>query len=250
MYLTEPKLFDIVKKQFIFKMNASGAAFTTLIILQIITSLTGTIGTGRFPKFSEYPNVEFILTSNDGSVALTILWAIILGGLITSNARKKESFAFVSTRISHHLSNMIFMLTASIISGITAALMGSAIKLFAFLKYGDIIVNTPGLLANPTEFFARIIVAIAYTLLFFLVGYTIGSFIARKIWFILVVLLIGWIFSSFILGFWNGPQAFEGVSNFYGNEQSIALFLIKIIVTVITLFAVSVATTNKLEVRS
>jgi len=155
MYLTEPKLFDIVKKQFIFKMNASGAAFTTLIILQIITSLTGTIGTGRFPKFSEYPNVEFILTSNDGSVALTILWAIILGGLITSNARKNESFAFVSTRISHHLSNMIFMLTASIISGITAALMGSAIKLFAFLKYGDIIVNTPGLLANPTEFFAR-----------------------------------------------------------------------------------------------
>ena len=36
MYLTEPRLIDVVKKQFRFKLNAYTGVFISLIIMQLI----------------------------------------------------------------------------------------------------------------------------------------------------------------------------------------------------------------------
>lgn len=248
MYLTEPKLLDIVKKQFRFKLNASGAAFTTLIILQIITSFPGFSGTRYYPDFGEFPNIQFITTSNDGPVGVTIFWALFLGVMLTSNARQNESFTFVANRISHHLSNLGFMLTAAVISGFTVVLTGSAIKLLTFFRYGEVMVNTPGLLASPGDFLLRLVTAIAYIALFFLIGYTIGSLLQQKVWFI-PLLIIGWMLYSttFITGY--RLLDLGRIASFFANEYIVALFLLKISGTIIALFAFSVAITNRLEVR-
>lgn len=245
MYLTEPKLFDIVKKQFRFQLNTSGAAFTTLIILQIITSIPGFSSAHYYPDLSEFPNIGFINLSNDGPVGVTILWALFMGFLLTSSARRNESFTFVTTRLSHHLSNLAFMLTSAVISGITVALTGSAIKLLTFLRHSEVIVNTPGLMTAPGDFMLRIVTAITYIALFFLIGYTIGSLLQQIVWFIPIV-IIGWII--FVFGF--QPFNLGSIASFFANEYSVTLFLLKISGTIIALFTFSVAITNLLEVRN
>lgn len=244
MYLTEPKLFDIVKKQFFLKLNSSGAAFTTLIILQIITSFPSFSGNHYYSDFSEFPSIEFIKTTNDGPVGATIFWALFLGVMLTSSARQNESFTFVTNRLSHHLSNLGFMLTAAVIGGFTVVLTGSAIKLLTFLRYSEVLVNSPGLLASSGDFMLRTATAIGYIALFFLIGYTIGSLLQQKVWFIPII-VIGWV--SFIFGF--QVLSLENTATFFANEQSIAFFLLKISGVIIALFAFSVTITNRLEVR-
>lgn len=250
MYLTEPKLFDVVKRQYFFKMNANAASFTALIVMQIIALLISFNGSGysSSPVYNQFPKIEWIDLSNDFPVALTLLWAFVLGLILTSAAQRNESFSFVTNRLSYHLSNFLFMVTASIIGGFTAALTGAVVKLYAFLRFDDVIVQTPGLIASPTDFSTRTITAIGYMLLFFLISYTIGSLVQRSMLFI-PIFIVGWIALMSLNGAWNGEQYVMNIIIFFGNERSLPLFLIKICGTVLALFAVSTAITNRLEVR-
>ena len=42
MYLNEPTLEDIVKKQFHFKLNANAASFSAFMLLQVVAIILGT----------------------------------------------------------------------------------------------------------------------------------------------------------------------------------------------------------------
>ena len=249
MYLTEPTLFDVVKRQTIFKFNTNSTALLTLLFLQIAGLFMGSLGNGHSFSYDGHSKISKILLTNDNSIGLTLLWAFIMGFLLTSTARRNESFVFVTNRISNHLSTFAFMLTAAIIGGFTAVLSGSAIKLFAFLRYGKVVIDTPGLVASPTDFFARIATAIAYTLLFLLISYTIGSLVQRSK-LLIVVFIFGWFAFSTKISDWNGPKYFTDIIMFFGGEHSLLLFLIKISGAVLALFAVSVVVTNRLEVRN
>ena len=44
MYLNEPTLADIVKKQFHFKLNANAASFSTFVLLQVGAIVMAIIG--------------------------------------------------------------------------------------------------------------------------------------------------------------------------------------------------------------
>lgn len=246
MYLTEPKFFDIVIRQFRFKMNANAAAFTTLIILQVVLLFTNISG-GFSHGYDALQLYEQSL-SNDAVVAATLFWACILGFLLTSEAQRNESFTFVSNRLSYHVTNFLFMLTASIIGGVTAVLTGSVVKLYAILQFEDIIVTTPGLLVAPSDFFIRLATAIAYTLLFFMVSYTIGMFIQlNKIFLLLFV--IGWIALTIIENTWATFSFMQSIFAFFWHEHSMAVFLLKVSSTILGLFATSILITNRLEVR-
>ena len=248
MYLTEPKLSDIVKKQYRFKLNAHAAAFTTLIIIQMVTIFLTVWENGSSHFHGSFSSIKWMTFSNESTFLFTILWAFILGIMLTSATRRNEPFSFVTNRLSNQFANFLFMLTAALIGGFTAALTGPALKLFVFLLYDEVNVVTPGLLAAPGDFFIRIITAIAYVLLFFLIGYTISSLVQFNKLFI-VILLVGWFASFNGLGGWNSARYFSSIVEFFGAEQSMFVFLIKICGTVLLLFTVSAASTNRMEVR-
>lgn len=240
MYLTEPKLFDIVKKQFRFKMNAHAAAFTMLVFLQGV-SLALEVSNNTFNHFHEtMPSITWISFSSGQFLGLTLVWAFVLGILITNTARKNESFSFVTTRLSHHLANFLFMVFASVIGGITVVLCGSMLKLFAFFRYGEVAVQTPGLIAAPEDFFIRLVTAIALVSLLFFIGYTISAlFQFSRI--LIVLLFLGWMTPVLQRFVDNGID-------YIFNEPSFMLFVVKIVTTLFILFGISVASTNRLEV--
>ncbi|MFJ7934206.1 hypothetical protein [Sporosarcina sp. NPDC096371] len=246
MYLTEPKFFDIVIRQFRFKMNANAAAFTTLVLSQVVL-LFASLSNVYSHRFDTITTYEHNL-SNDTIVWFTLFWALILGFILTSAAQRNESFAFVTNRLSYQLANFLFILTASVIGGVTSVLTGSVVKLYALLRFGDIVLGTPGLIAAPSDFFIRIATAIAYTMLFFMAGYTIGMFIQLNKIFILLF-IGGWIFLEIIDSTSGGISLTQNGFAFFGSERSIALFLLKVSGTTLGLFAICIAITNRLEVR-
>ncbi|MEK5040074.1 hypothetical protein [Sporosarcina sp. FSL K6-3457] len=243
MYLTEPKFLDIVRQQFRFKMNANASAFTKLIVLQLaFLFMNHSYGTSLGNNTIQIYEQNF---SNTSIVGATWLWAFFLGLLLTSAAQRNESFTFVTNRFSYHGANFLFMLTASIIGGLTAVLIGSVLKLYTLLRFEDIIISSQqGLFAAPADFFIQLMTAIAYTMLFFMLSYTIGMFIQLNKAFLLLF-VIGWIILAIIGGFPFIQYIFE----FFWHEHSITLFLLKISGTVLGLFALSVEITNRLEVK-
>lgn len=243
MYLTEPKFIDIVQQQFRFKMNANASAFTKLILLQFASLfMNNSYGTSLGNNTIQIYEQNF---SNTSIVGATWLWAFFLGLLLTSAAQRNESFTFVTNRFSYHGANFLFMLMASIIGGLTAVLMGSVLKLYALLRIENIIISLQqGLFAAPADFFIQLATAIAYTMLFFMLSYTIGMCIQLNKIFVLLF-VIGWIALSFTSGF----SFIQPIYEYFANEHSISIFLLKVCSTVLGLFAISVAITNRSEVK-
>ena len=249
MYLSEPKLSDIIKQQFRFKLNAHAAYFSTFVLMQIgalFLSITGGMYSTSYNSFS---SVTIVDISNNLNVVLAMVWALFLGIILTTAARRNEAFSFVTTRLSNLLANLLVILTASLFAGIIAALTGPVLKLFGFLRYGDMVVNTPGIIAAPGDFVLRVITAISYVLLLFLIGYTISSLVQLHRAFIAVFIILLIVFTSMTES-WNGAQYIGYIFEFFSNEQSLLLFSLKIGGTVLGLFTISAIITNRLEVRN
>ena len=249
MYLSEPKLSDIVKQQFHFKLNAHAAYFSTFVFMQIAglyLAFSGSSDSFPYDSVSIFTAVEL---SSNANVALAMAWAFFLGIILTTTARRNEAFSFVTTRLSNQLANFLFMLTASLFAGIIAALSSPVLKLLGFLRYGEMIIITPGIIAAPGDFALRIITAISYVLLLFLIGYAISSLVQLHKVFIGIFIIL-WIAFSSSTENWNGAQYVANIFEFISYEQSLPLFLLKISGMVLGLFTFSAIITNRLEVRN
>ncbi|WP_172372469.1 hypothetical protein [Sporosarcina jiandibaonis] len=250
MYLNEPTLSDIVKKQFRFKLNANAASFSTFVLLQagaIVLSIVGT--NSSFFYSSDESLVTIITLSNDTNIVIAMVWAFVLGIMLTTRNKQSESFSFVSTRLSNHLSNFLFMLFSSLIAGISAVLSGSAIKLFGFIFHGEMVVHSSSIVDNPNNLLLQLVTAFAYILLLFLIGYSISSLVQTNKIFIALFALI-WILATSMNGSWNGPEYALAIIKFFGSERSILLFTLKFIVAILGLFVISTLITNRSEVRN
>ncbi|MHA6258892.1 hypothetical protein ACXYMX_03145 [Sporosarcina sp. CAU 1771] len=255
MYLTEPRLFDVVKKQLHYKFNGYTGVFTSLLIVQVIAILLG-IGTmGNHSSFGESVTVIGMTSTNDNVVLFTLIWAFITGILVTTTAYRNDAFTLVSNRLSHHLSSSLFLLIVATLAGITAALSGSLLKFIVFFQGAAIYIETPGLLNSPTDFLYRIGTAILYVLLFISLGYLVGSFV-QKSKIIIPLLLLG-LFTVPFLGLQaqsnhstDSSGLFENLIFFYGAESNFLVLGLKVVCTVALFFTISSVALMNREVRS
>lgn len=257
MYLTEPRLFDVVKKQLHYKFNGYTGIFTSLLIVQVIGILLGIGNEGGHSSFGENLTIIWNASSNNNVVVLSLLWAFITGILVTTTAYRNDAFTLVSNRFSHHLSSFLFLLIASAFAGFTAALAGSLIKFITLVQHPEVFIETSGFLSSPMNFFLRIGTSIAYIVLFAALGYAIGSFVQRSM--LVIPLIFVGLFALPFLAFFglgivsdedSGGLGFLGkIIMFYGAESHFFLFVVKVICTVIFLFVLSAFITNKKEVR-
>lgn len=249
MFSTQWSVNELAKRQFLFKLNANGAIFMLLIVLQIIATvfISGAFTSTSMNDWGESISFNFTSISNDGQVGLTLFWAFIVGFLLTSSAQRNESFSFVTNRLTFQLANFYFFCTAALLGGVTTVLLGSVMKIIALLS-DNIIIETTGLLTSPLDFFSRIFVMTAYTLLLMLVGYTLGSLIQWSKLFIALFGVIWYAFTQNMFGI-SGDEN-SGLLYFFHGETSILLFTLKIVVSIAILFAISFFVTNRLEVRN
>ncbi|ARK24802.1 hypothetical protein SporoP37_09080 [Sporosarcina sp. P37] len=248
MFSTQWSVNELAKRQYVFKLSANGAVFTTLIVLQIIGTvfISGASSTSM-SDWGEPISFNFTSISNDGQVGLTLFWALIVGFLLTSAAQRNESFSFVTNRLTFQLANFYFICTAALFGGVTTVLLGSVMKIVAL--FGDnVIIETAGLLSSPLDYFSRILVMTAYTLLLLMTGYLLGTLIQFSKLFIALFGLVWFVYITF--GFRVSVGEGDSLLYFYYGETSILLFILKVAVSVAVLFGISFFVTNRLEVRN
>lgn len=124
MSLSKANLMDVVKRQYVFKLKSYIQVFMTLVVLQLLAILFSFNGAGMMGSSNASVEVDIQFYSADIVVVFTMLWAFITAILITTKAYRNDDFAFVTNRLSSNLSNMIFLLTASIL-GATLAILSS-----------------------------------------------------------------------------------------------------------------------------
>jgi hypothetical protein len=245
MSLSKTSLLDIVKKQYTYKFKAYKQVFTSLIFIQLLAVFFSFNGVGMMGSSSESIEIDIQFYSADMVIIFTIIWALITAILITTTPYKNDDFTFVTNRLSSNLSNMLFLLTGSIVGGITAMLSTSLMKIIMYLFGGQGYISV-----NPS--LSEIVIGysstILYILLFSGIGYLFGILV--QISKIFAVLIPGVFIGAGILG--AGSLGFEWVKSIYQfifTEPSILLFVLKVLIVVALLFSSSIALSNRMEVR-
>lgn len=248
MYLNEPTPFDLVKKQLRYKLNANAATFTTLVILQLIVLFMNFPTSTSTHYYADDSSLSVIEISSAMHVACAMIWAFSLGIILASKGKREEMFTFVTNRFTHHFSNLLFMMIASLCAGVMSVLLNSALRLLTHLRYDEVTTSALTITEAPVDFLIQLITATAYVFLLFIIGYTICSFVQiGKLY--AGIMIIAVVFYLFINNFIIGSPFLVSLFLFFINEHVLPIFLLKVIGATVVLFGISILTTNQVEVR-
>jgi len=245
MSLTTANTAEIVKKQYFFKLKANIDAFSSLLGIQLLAILFSLGGVGSMGSHSNGLSVAVKYYSADVVIAFTMLWGFVTAITITTKPYRHNDFTFVTNRVTSSISNMIFLLTTSIIGGITAMLAKNLTVVIASTFFQS---ELYGPVFQVKEFLIGLFVSILYIFLISSLGYLIGTLVQvnKALTLLLPVLIIG---SIFLDGIMSNEPTIMYIFQFYFMEVSLIIFAIKAIVTTVLLFIPSIAILNRLEVR-
>ncbi len=171
MYLTDSSFFDLVKRQYLYKLKAYRDVFTGLLIIHLLTFLMSYNGVGSIS--SSTGNVIFSLKtySDDLFMILTMVWIFITAIQFTGKKHRDSDFSFSSTRLSSAVSSASMLMTVAAISGIVTYLAGNTLKVMVVLLKSDAIMRMANFYISPGEFLRGIAVSILYMILAASIGY-------------------------------------------------------------------------------
>lgn len=245
MSLSRIRLQDIVKKQYAYKLRAYIQVFMSLVFIQMLAILFSFNGVGMMGTSSNTFDINVHFYSADIVVTFTMLWALITSILITTQTYRNDDFAFITNRLSSNLSNMLFLLTASLVGGFTAMLSSYVMRILMYLFGRTEYLYTP---TAASEWLIGFIATILYVLLFSALGYFFGTLV--QINKVFVVLLPALFIGILIIGAgtMNGT-VLNNVFEFIFMESSLAIFMVKIVILAALLFSSSALMSNRMEVR-
>lgn len=248
MSLTNVKWGQIVKKQYVFKCRSYSGMFLSLMGLQLLAILLSVTGGSGRSSGNDNLNVDVTYVSANSVIVFTMIWALISAILITTRIYKEEEFTFITNRLSNNVANMAFLVTCSVIGGVTAYLSSFVVRAIVQSTSRATLLSEHGLTSSVTESIGAFSAPILYVLLCCAVGYFIGTLI--QLHRIFIIMLPAGFVSTLILSerFGNKNITLE-VSEFYFQESSPLLFFIKVMVTVLLLFGGAIILSNQQEVK-
>lgn len=240
---------NIVQKQYKYKLKGYAGSFTALFAAQIIGLLLSLGGVGTFSSSGSI-NYTVKSYSADMVIIVTLLWAFITAINITTKSYRDSDFSFVSTRVSRNLANIGFLVTTSVIGGITAMLSGSLLKVcLYFFRNSESQYIMGDLALPPAELLLGILITSAYLFLVSALGYLIGNLVQLHKYNMVLVpaLIFGVLFIN--NGNYNESHFIVQSVAFFILETSPLLFLLKILLVTSFLFTASIGLSNRMEVR-
>ncbi|WP_062238893.1 hypothetical protein [Fictibacillus sp. FJAT-27399] len=248
MSLTEVTTWNVVKKQYRYKLKSFGGVFTSLIAIQVISILFSLQGTGS--RGGSSGNFDYRVTYFDGNLLLGFMmgWAFIISTIITTKAYRYDDFSFVATRKTSNLANILFLFSASAFGAITVFLASHLLHV--------IVVNlsNPKTILGDSLTFLQLVTgfgaSILYLFLFTSVGYFVGMLVQFKkpFVFILPAVVIGTLVLDGTVN--SSPEILPAIGTFFGLETSFLLFVIKALVVSFLFFTAAIFLSNRLEVRA
>lgn len=191
-------------------------------------------------------SIDLTYFSNGIVVTFTLLWAFSMAIFTTTKAARYDDYAFVGNRLSSHIANLLFLITACIIGGVSATLCGYIIKIIGYFSYS--LTMGEGLFQAPHEFFLSIGAISLYCFLIATIGYLFGMIIQfhRSFVFLLPVICVGMIIASVSSGY---DAEMKAIFDFIVMETHFWLFLLKVLLVSGVFFGLAMLLSNKLEVR-
>lgn len=248
MYLTDANLFDMTKKQFIFKFNAYIGAFTSLMFTQVIGILFSLAGSGNTSGGSNSLSLNITYYTGNTIIVLTLIWMFITGVTVTTKQSRDGDFAFVTTRLSSNLANIAFLVVAALVGAVTAMLSGTLLKIIIYFFMGTEKIVSQTYIVSPLELVIGLIATFLYALLISGAGFLAGNLVQLNKLFVVILpaTVIGFLFLEVRL---NGDGVIMTVGKFFVTESSLILLSLKVLVTLAVLFYSATLVSNRLEVR-
>ncbi|CAG9607750.1 hypothetical protein [Pseudoneobacillus rhizosphaerae] len=245
MSLTSANMNVVVKRQYLFKLKANIDAFSSLIGIQVIALLFSLGGMGMSGSSSSYFTLTVRSYSADVVLAFTMIWGLVTAITITTRPYRNFDFTFVTNRLTSNLSNVLFLVTASLLGGVTSILSGYLVRVAGYFFLGHTLYSSEMAVG---ELIIGIIAASLYILTASSIGYLFGTLAQVSKAFIIVIpaLLIGFLFLDISF---NPMPIQQEIYQFYFIESSFILFLIKILLTTAILFGTSSILFNRMGVR-
>lgn len=245
MSLSTIRMFDVVRKQYRYKLKAYSQVFVSLMMLQIIAIIFSLGGVGSMGHSSNMMQVDISYYSADMVVAFTLLWGFITAILTTTKAYRNDDFVFITNRMTSNLSNLLFLATASIAGGVTAMLSTFLLRMIMYFFHFSLSLNTT---MGAADFFLGMFTTSLYIFLFCGLGYLTGTLVQISKLFIVLLpaLLIG---SAFVAGITGNTGLIEILFRFFFKESSIIAFIGKSVGSGFLLYACAFLMSNRLEVK-
>jgi hypothetical protein len=247
MYLTEVSMWDIVKKQFRFKLKSFRGMFTSLIVLQIIGILLSLNGDGMSGGGSNYFDHSLNYYSGNVIFGFVMIWAFISAILMTTRGYRYDDYSFVTDKLTSHFSNILFLLAASFISGITVLLANRVVILIIYFFRDNV-----SMTGQPLTFQGALFGMVGITFYIFMMGslgYLAGSLVQVSKIFIVVlpaVIIGGIVFESSLT---RSPSLVPDVFSFFGLEESLVVFMLKVLLVSMLSWLAAILSSMKLEVK-
>ncbi len=246
MYLAEVKAWDVVKKQYRYKLKSYFGVFTSLIVIQLLAIFFSFNGTGMSGGSSGTLDYEVHYFTSDIIQVFMMLWAFISAIIITTKAYRYDDYAFVTNRRISHYSNMLFLFSASVFAGVTVYLSTHLFKWITYMVKDQSTIMVDSL--TGTGLVTGTAASILYIFLFASAGYFVGMLVQfNKIFSLLLpVMFVG---ALILDGLTGNPTLLVNAGTFFGSETSFIIFLIKILGVSFLLLLGSMGVSNRMEVR-
>lgn len=239
----EVNLLSISLKQYFYKLKAYTGLINRLIITQILAllfSLPGGIG-----MISEN-NGEITVTIRNYSASMVMVfaffWIVTVAIMLTTKQYKKMDSPLVTNRISGNLSDVGFLMTASVFAGMTSSLVGVLFRVIMYFTFDRSMIVYNEFFLTPSDLLLGMVAAILYMTFISALGYFIGMLAQVSMAFVICI-------PAVIFGVLRvNADLVQSVIKFYVGEASLPLFALKILITSIVLFGISIGLSNRMEV--
>lgn len=244
MSLTEPSPLSIIKVQYLFKLKSYTSMFINLIAVQVLGILLSFGGVSSIQS-STY-KVDHI--TGDLIIILTFIWLVTLG-ILTARESFDLDFSFVTTRLTSNLSNILFLITSSIMAGVSATLCGLFLRTIMFINNTNVLVTS----FEPYQLLISVAAVSLYAVLISSFGYFLGMVIRKKRILIVLLPIIAVVLLFFEPGTFYQNISHQGIITssitFFTQENSFTIFVAKSLSVSILFYLGVITFSSRMEVK-
>ncbi|WP_368653871.1 hypothetical protein AB4Y30_02130 [Ornithinibacillus sp. 4-3] len=250
MSLVKTSLMENTSKQYKYKLRSFIWVLSSMMVIQLIGmafSFGSTMSTGGGNGIYSI-NVSYF--SSNAVIIFTILWVFLISLQITSVTYRENEFMFVRNKTSNVFSDVLFLMTASIIGTATALLSEYLVANIRYYIFGMVNLFGEGVTPTLLEIIYGVIALALILFAFSMLGYLIGVLVQISKLFIPIIpaVIIGSIYLSEQMNTY-GDNLMIKLFQFYFLESNFLLFVLKFIVSALAFMFIALGLSQRLEVR-
>lgn len=245
-----------IKALYRYKLFAYSQSLTSLVIVQIVALVLSLNGTNHQGSFFGNVSVNIYTYTANMVLAFTMLWVFSTAISLTTKAFREADLVLVANRFTTHLSNFLFLMTASILAGVSAMLCGFLLKLIAVYILNLNVISSAQL--PLSHLLLGMAAASLYMILVSSVGYLTGMLAQwhKSFMFIIPAAVIAllfidwnWVEGDEFSGSAMSMPALIALFRWFGTENSFPIFTLKVLLAVSICYGLSYLLASRLEVK-